>query len=475
MTNAEATSLTREPALSPLESLRRQLSGDILLPGDETYQVARQMISFSHNNFPAVIVKAATNEDVALGVRFAREHGIPLSVRSGGHSVAGHSVIDGAVTIDLTGMKGVTIDPETRLARVQGGARSVDLAWPANQLGLALSTGDTGSVGLGGLVTGGGIGYFVRKYGIAADRLRSATIVTADGDIITASANVNPDLFWAIRGGGGNFGIIVEFEFELVPVETVYAGALILPATREVVRGYLDYAADAPEDLTTIATMVHVPPAPFVPEHRIGESALLILAVFDGDEESGKAAMAPLRALGEPIADTLSMVPYPAIFQYMEWAEAQHGGDIRMLFTDEIPDSTIDDFIDAMDKATSPFAGIHLRGLGGAFARVPRESTAFVHRDRKYFVAILGVYMDPADDPEVHSKWTQDIWSKISHLSQGVYVNFLQDEGESRIRDAYPGIVHERLAAVKAKYDPDNVFRHNQNIRPASDARQQAA
>lgn len=460
---------------SAIEQLRQRVNGEVLLPGDESYAVARQTKALVQDRFPSIIVRPTSAEDVSEAVKFAVANGLPLAVRGGGHSIAGHSTISGSLNIDLSTMRGVTIDVEKQTARVQGGAHSRDLAIPAAEVGLALTTGDTGSVGVGGLVTGGGIGYFVRKYGLAADRVLSATVVTANGDILTASATENPDLFWAVRGGGGNFGVVVDYEFQLFPVPAVYGGALILPATPETVRGYLDYAPNAPENLSTIGNIVHMPPLPFVPEERHGERVLLILAVFDGDEAEGAKAMAPLRALAEPVADTVGMIPYPAMFDYMEWAEVNHQAEIRMMFTDEIPDATIDDMLAAIDNATSPFACVHLRGLGGALANIPADNNAFQHRNRKYFAAILGVWMDPADDPQVHINWTQDIWNKISHLRQGVYVNFLSDEGEARVREAYPAEVYIRLAEVKAKYDPNNVFRFNQNVRPAAEMLKAAA
>jgi FAD/FMN-containing dehydrogenase len=352
------------------------------------------------------------------------------------------------------------------MARVQGGAKSRDLALPAHEHGLAMSTGDTGSVGVGGLVTGGGIGWFVRKYGLAADRLRSAQVVLADGRLVTASATENADLFWAIRGGGGNFGIVVEFEFELVPVRHITGGAIVLPATREVVRGYLEYTSTAPDGLSTTGNITHAPPAPFIPEERVGEPVLLILAAWSGEESEADAALAPLRALAEPIADTMERIPYPAMFQYMEWAEAPHRGVPRMMFTDEFPDETIDDCLEAIEKATSPFSVVHLRGLGGELARMDEGSTAFAHRQRRYFVSILTLWFELEDEGAAHRAWGEELWGKISHLRDGVYVNFLGMEGDARVREAYPAEVYERLAAVKGKYDPENVFRFVQNVRP---------
>ena len=462
-------------AARSIDELRARIEGDVILPDDARYQDARKTRSLKFRRFPSMIVRTASPQDVSEAVRFARYHDIPFSVRGGGHSVAGYSVVDGALTIDMSQMKGASIDPARQTARVQGGARSIDLAVPAHEHGLAMSTGDTGSVGVGGLVTGGGIGWFVRKYGLAADRLISAKVVLADGELVTASASENTDLFWAVRGGGGNFGIVVEFEFQLVPVKNILGGALVLPATRDVVRGYLELSSTAPDGLSTTATITHAPPAPFIPEERVGEKVLVILCSWVGDMAEGEHAMAPLRALAQPVADTVGEIPYPAMFQYMEFAEAPHGHAIRMMFTDEVPDATIDEFLDAVENATSETSGVHLRGLGGQLARIDEESTAFVHRDRRYFVAILGLWFDEEDDGAAHIAWTEELWAKISHLREGVYVNFLDAEGEDRVREAYPTAVYERLAAVKAKYDPDNVFMFNQNVRPAQAVSQKAA
>ena len=465
---------TSSPARS-ISELQERLSGYVILPDDERYQSARDLRGFVNTRFPSLIVRAASAEDVAEAVRFARVHGLPFSVRGGGHSIAGYTLLDGAVAIDMTEMTGVTIDPERQTARVQGGAKSRDLALPAHEHGLALSTGDTGSVGLGGLVTGGGIGFFVRKYGLAADRLLSVRVVTADGEIVSASHVENPDLFWAIRGGGSNFGIVVEFEFQLVPVKNVVGGALVLPATQEVVRGYLEYSAQAPDELSTMGTITHAPEAPFISADHVGDNVLLILAAWTGDPAEADAAYAPLRALAEPVADTIGEIPYPAIFQYMEWAEQPHGHSIRMMFADEIPDAAIDDCIASIENASSPVSGIHFRGLGGQLARIPESSAAFAHRQRRYFVAVLGIWFDRDDDASIHHAWTENIWSKISHLREGVYVNFLEREGEARVREAYPDTVYERLAEVKARWDPENVFQANQNVRPAAAVREAAA
>jgi len=267
-------------------------------------------------------------------------------------------------------MKRVSINPETLISRIQAGATSNDIAGPANALGLALTTGDTGSVGIGGLTLGGGIGFMVRKHGLTIDNLLSAQVVLASGEIVTASETEYSDLFWAIRGGGGNFGIVTEFTFQLAPVGMILGGDLMLPATKEVIRGYLEYAATAPDELSTIANIMHAPPAPYVPQDCIGELVLSILVVWIGDPEEGNRALAPLRALATPVADVVGVMPYPAIYKFTAHQEMQHGASVRSMFSYDLSDETIEASLDALRNATSPYSIVHLRGLGGALDRV---------------------------------------------------------------------------------------------------------
>src|SRR5215216_1659044 len=298
-----------------MESLRSRLRGRLITAGDADYDDARRVLYFTVDRRPRAIVRAADARDVATAVNFARDHFLPLAVRSGGHSLAYLSVIDNAIVVDLSHMARVSIDPEARIARVQPGTTSGDLAGPANAYGLGLSTGDTHSVGMGGLTTGGGIGFMVRKYGLAIDNLLAAQVVTASGEIVTASADEHPDLFWAIRGGGGNAGIVTELVFRLAPVGQILGGELMLPASREVLRGYLDYATSAPDDLTTIANLMYAPPAPHVPQEHVGELVLSILVCWTGDIPAGHQALAPLRVLSTPIADAVAPIPYPQIYR----------------------------------------------------------------------------------------------------------------------------------------------------------------
>lgn len=447
-------------------ALRRRIDGKVLTAGDPDYDHARRMASFRGNRFPAAIVQVENANDVATAVTYAREHGLPLSVRSGGHSIALFSVIDDALVVDLSRMKQIVIEPERAIAHVQAGATSGDLAGPAHEHGLALSTGDTQSVGMGGLTTGGGIGYLVRNHGLAIDSLVSAQVVTANGEIVTASDTEHPDLFWAIRGGGGNFGIVTEFTYQLAPVGDVLGGVIMLPASHEVIRGYLDCAIAAPDELTMLADLTLAPPAPFVPEDRVGEQVLSILLVWSGDAEAGQRALEPVRALATPIADTVAWIPYPQIYAYTAHLTQPHAASIRMMFADDLSDGAIDAMLAASAQPSSPFSLIQLRGLGGAYARVANEATAFAHRDRRYFVSIIGVWLDPEEDATPHEAWTSALWDVVRPEGSGVYVNFLEAEGPDRVREAYPGDTYDRLATIKQQYDPENVFRFNQNIPP---------
>ncbi len=450
----------------PIDLLRNRVTGTILTETSPEYDAARALPDFTANPRPYAIVQVATVEDVAATVDFARESGIPLSVRSGGHSLGQFSVVDDAVVVDFSKMKAMTVDPATGVARVQAGATSGDIATAASPHGFALSTGDTASVGIGGLATGGGVGLMVRKYGLTIDNLLSAEVVLADGRIVTASKNEHPDLFWAIRGGGGNFGIVTEFTFQLAPVTTVLGGALVLPATRDVIRGYLQYSVTAPDDLTAIVNIMHAPPVPFIPADHVGEVVAVILVVWSGNLQKGEQALAPLRALATPVADTIHPIPYGEIFRYTDHQSAPHGEAVRMMLADELSDSTIDEILAAVTLSTSPFDLVQLRGLGGAMARIAPDATAFAVRNQPYLVSIMGLWLDPADDGRPHQQWTQQLWAKIRGDCTGAYANFLGKDEEDRIHEAYPGATYERLASIKQIYDPENFFRFNENIEP---------
>lgn len=453
-------------ATIPFDALQSNLAGRLITPGSASYDEARKTIFLNVDRRPLAIVRAANAQDVAATIRFARERSVPLAVRSGGHSIAYHSVIEGAIVLDLSSMKQVSIDPVQRIARVQAGATSGDLAGPAHEHGLALSTGDTHSVAMGGLVTGGGIGFMARKSGLAIDNVLAAQVVTAAGEIITASEEEHPDLFWAIRGGGGNFGVVTEFTVRLAPAGQILGGVLMLPASRDILRAYLDIAAAAPDDLTTIANLMHAPPEPFVPQEWIGKLVLAILVCWTGSLEDGEQALAPLRALATPVVDAVRPMPYPEIYRFTDPQAAPQVIALRSMFANSLSDATLDEALAAMEHATSPFSLVQLRVLGGAVARVPAEATAFAHRHQPYLLMVLGLWLDPTEDGRKHTAWTESLWQAVRRDGSGAYVNFVQDEGADRVRDAYPPATYERLAVIKRRYDPDNVFRFNHNIPP---------
>jgi FAD/FMN-containing dehydrogenase len=450
---------TVDPVLA--KALEARLLGSLVRPGDTDYDEARQLKNSLVDRYPAYIVRAGDAADVIRAVEFARSNELPLTMRSGGHYGAGYSMVDGGVVVDLSRMTAVSVDPEQRRLWAQPGATTTEVVAAAQPHGLALSTGDTASVGLGGLVTGGGIGLMVRKFGLTIDSLRSVEIVTADGRLLVASEMQNPDLFWAIRGGGGNFGVVTAFEFELQPVDMIYGGMLVMPVTREVLRGYADYAPDAPDELSTIASVIVAPPLPFIPAEQHGKPVLLMLVCYAGDAEAGKEAVAPLRALAEPIADQVSPMRYSALYNFTAGGNRRVPNTARTGLMNELSDEAIDKIMTNIETAFDPFSVIQIRALGGAMARVLRDATAFAHRDKSFFLALVNVGTEME-----HRKWVDEIWSELRPHISGAYVNFLGDEGEDRVREAYPPRTYAQLADVKLRYDPTNVFKFNQNIKP---------
>ena len=443
------------------------ISGTVIRPEDEGYDQAREVHNATIDRRPLCIVQAVSAADVARTVVFARETGLELAVRGGAHSLAGYGTSEGGIVLDLGQMKGLHIDPARRLAWAQAGLRAGEYTAAAAAHGLATPFGDTGSVGIAGLTLGGGIGWLVRKYGLAIDALVSVEIVTADGRIVIASATEHPDLFWAVRGGGGNFGVVTRFQFRLYPVSTVLGGALFMPPTREVLRGLESAAANAPEALTTISFLMPAPPAPFIPEAIHGQMTLAVMFVYDGDPEAGQAALAPFRALATPMAELVMPMPYVGIYEMLKDAEQRTPASHRSLFLDSLDDAAVDTILEHMAAPSSPAAMTQIRILGGALARVPTEATAFAHRDAKVMVVIITPFEDLAEAP-VHAAWTHEYFEALRPRATGVYSNFLEVEGEDRIREAYPQATYRRLADVKRRYDPTNLFRLNQNIAPAA-------
>jgi FAD/FMN-containing dehydrogenase len=466
--------LARIPSYDPRNPLdvaafEAGLSGSVIRPDDESYDVARQVHNATIDRRPSLIVRAADAADVARTVVFARDAGLELAVRGGSHSLAGYGTSEGGIVLDLGGMKGLHIDPDRRLAWAQPGLRAGEYTAAAAAHGLATPFGDTGSVGIAGLTLGGGIGWLVRKYGLAIDALVSVEIVTADGRLVTASETEHPDLFWAVRGGGGNFGVVTRFQFRLYPVGMIFGGALFMPPTREVLRSLGPIAASAPEELTTISFLMAAPPAPFIPAELHGKPTLAIMFVYDGDPEAGQAAIEPFRQVATPMAELVMPMPYPGIYKMLEDAEKPSPAAHRSLFLDTLDDAAVDAILEHTAAASSPATMTQIRILGGAMARVRAGDTAFAHRDAGVMVIIITLFEDPAEAP-VHQAFTEAYFEALRPGATGVYANFLEAEGEGRVHEAYPDLTYRRLAQVKRTYDPTNLFRLNQNIRPAAEA-----
>ncbi len=448
-----------------IPQLRTMVKGQIITPDDADYDAARTVFYGGFDRRPAVIIRAADATDVSHVVSYARESGVALAVRGGGHSVAGHSVADGAMVLDLARMKALDINVEKRTAWAEAGLTASEYTVAAAAHGLATGFGDTGSVGIGGITLGGGVGFLVRKYGMTIDSLLAAEIVTADGQRLHVDANTHPDLFWAIRGGGGNFGVVTRFQFRLYPVDRVVGGMLLLPATPNVVLRFVAAAEAAPEELSTIANVMTAPPMPFIPAEFHGKVVVMAMMVYAGDVDAGQRAVAPFRALATPLADMIRPMHYPEM--YPPDPEGYHPvAASRTMFIDTVDQHTVDVIFQHIKASTAQMAAAQIRVLGGAMARVPAEATAFAYRTRRIMVNVAALYGNPAEAAK-HEVWVRAFAADLNQGTPGAYVNFLGDEGDARVRDAYPEATWNRLATIKAHYDPTNLFRLNQNIPPA--------
>jgi FAD/FMN-containing dehydrogenase len=460
------TSPTRLETKS-LDLLRDAIRGRVIGPDDPGYDEARTVFLGGIDRRPAVIVRVADSTDVARVISFARDTDLELAVRSGGHSGAAHCVSEGGIVLDLSDMKRLDVDARGRTAWAETGLTAAEYSTTVGKQGLATGFGDTGSVGIGGITLGGGVGFLVRKYGLTIDDLLAADLVTADGQSIRVDPDNHPDLFWAIRGGGGNFGVATRFQYRLHEVPTIVGGMLILPATAEVIAGFMAAAEAAPEELTTIANVMPCPPMPFVPEEHHGKVIVLALMAYVGETEAGNRALAPFRTLATPITDMLQTMPYSEIYQPDD--DSYHPLAIsRTMFVERIDTSVAASIVAHLEASDAPMRVAQLRVLGGAMARIPADATAFAHRTSRIMVNVASFY-EGSVDYERRAAWVDDFVALLHQGDDGAYVNFLADEGEERVRAAYPGATWDRLAAVKARYDPDNLFRLNQNIPPRSD------
>ena len=460
--------MTPMVAATPLDGTA--LRGRVVAPDSPEYDLARRVWNGSIDRHPSLIVRCAGVADVLAAVQYARASGLPVAVRSGGHSFPGLSVADHALVIDLSPMKGVRVDPETRVARVQAGVLLGELDRETQAFGLAVPSGIVTHTGVAGLTLGGGIGWIMRKHGLSIDQLISVDVVTATGEFVRANAEENPDLFWGVRGGGGNFGIVTEFEFRCVPLGTqVLAGPIIWPMemSAEVLRFYRDWVADAPDELMTIIIHRKAPPLAFVPQELHGKPVVMVICCWVGDVDEGERFLRPLRRFRSPVVDLCLPKPY-LTHQAMFDPSFPHGRwyyfkscDVAAL-TDDIIDVTVEH----TSRISSPLTSFPIWQGGGAVGRVGNEESAFNGRTAG-FTYNIGACTETRDGFEQERDWVRDFWSALAPWHEGVYVNFLGDEGADRVREAYGSAKYDRLQVLKRKYDPDNFFRFNQNISPS--------
>jgi FAD/FMN-containing dehydrogenase len=443
--------------------LRDSVDGRVTAPDDAGYDQARKVFYGKYDRRPAAIVRPADVAEVAQVVTLAADGGLELAVRSGGHSLAGHSVSEGGIVLDLSEMTALDLDLEGRTAWAQTGLTAGAYTTAVGGHGLATGFGDTASVGIGGLTLGGGVGFLVRRHGLTIDNLLAAEVVTADGRVLQVDAETHPDLFWAIRGGGGNFGVATRFRYRLHELPSIVGGMLLLPGSAEVIEALVATAEAAPEELSLIANVMVAPPMPFLPPAAHGQLVVMTLLCYAGDAEAGERALAPFRALADPIADMVQPMPYAGLFEPADDMEVVEES-ARSLFMDGVDSRAATAIVEQLRATTAPMAVAQLRVLGGAMARVPAEATAFAHRDRRVMAGVGCVYQDAGERP-THEAWA-DGFAAALRGGPGVYVNFLSNEGPDRVREAYPGRTWDRLVEVKRRYDPGNLFRLNQNTPP---------
>jgi FAD/FMN-containing dehydrogenase len=449
------------PSISELRDL---FNGRVIAPDDPRYEEARTPFYGGVDKHPAAIVRVADAGDVSRLVSLAREHGFELAVRSGGHSGAGHCTSEGGIVLDLSAMKKLEIDHEHQTAWVETGMTAGEYTAAVGAQGFVTGFGDTGSVGLGGITLGGGVGYLVRKYGLTIDNLLAAEMVTADGQLLHVDENSHADLFWAIRGGGGNFGVVTRFKFRLHKLDQGYGGMLVLPATADAIASFLAEADSAPDELSTILNIMPAPPMPFLSEEVHGKMILMAMMFYAGDAAMGEQVMSKFRAIATPYADVLRPMAYPEMFPPEEGGYHPVAASTTM-FLDHVDSSVAQFILDTLAKSTAMMAVTQLRVLGGAMGRVPADATAYAHRGSKIMANLAALYGNP-EERSHHEAWVSTYEKELRQSDTGAYVNFLGEVDQARVRAAYPGSTWKRLVDIKTKYDPMNLFRLNQNISP---------
>jgi FAD/FMN-containing dehydrogenase len=454
---------------SEIQALGDDFRGELVHPGEPSYDELRSVWNGSIDRRPALIARCTGVADIRSALRYARRTGLPVAVRGGGHSFPGHSTCDGGVVLDLSPLKGIRVDPVRRTARAQAGALLGELDRETQAFGLATPSGIVTHTGVAGLTLGGGIGWLMRKYGLTIDNLLSVDLVTAEGELLTASEDVNADLFWGIRGGGGNFGIVTEFEFQLHPVgPIVYAGPIMWPMDESprILRFYRDWITDVPDELTTAVIHRWIPALPTIPPELHGRPVVVVLACYAGSIEDGERVVAPLKAFAPPLLDLCAPKPFVDV-QAMFDLSYPHGRWYYMRACDvaELTDEVVDIAVERGLAISGPLTSYPIYHLGGAISRVPADATAFGDRSNGHTFNFVAATLGP-EGFEEQREWARDSWRAMEPHHRGVYVNFLTDEGTDRIRSAYGASTYDKLKDLKRKYDPDNLFHLNQNITP---------
>jgi FAD/FMN-containing dehydrogenase len=451
-----------------IDQLRERVGGEVITPDDPGYEEARKVYNAMIDRRPRVVVRCTNAGDVAAAVDFARENQLDLAVRGGGHSVPGFGTADDAVVVDLSGMRAVQVDPGSQTARAEGGATWGDFNDATHAHGLATTGGIISTTGVGGLTLGGGIGYLARGFGLSCDNLLSAQVVTADGQTLSASEKENDDLFWALRGGGGNFGVVTSFEYRLHPVKEIYGGPMFyeLDDAGAVLRFYREFIQDAPEEFGGFPAFQIAPPLPFIPEDRHGDTFLAFVACWAGPLDEGENALKPLHDVAQVVAEHVGPMPYPALnsaFDALVPPGLQHYWKAN--FVTELTDSAIEAHLEHGPKVPAVNSTVHIYPINGACHRVAPGATAFAYRNANFATVLAGMWPDPSDN-EANIRWVRDYYAATApHSEEGGYINFMAEDDQDRIRANYKGN-YDRLVEVKRKYDPGNLFHLNQNIKP---------
>jgi FAD/FMN-containing dehydrogenase len=458
----------RFPIEDQIEMLGSMIRGSVIAPHHPDYDTVREVALAQFDRRPAAIIRVANAADVAAVLNFAQATDLPVAIRSGGHSTGGFGTADGALVIDVRDLNRIEIDVTARTAWAGAGMTAGEVTRAVEQHDLIVGFGDSATVGIAGLTLGGGIGYLVRKHGLTIDSLLAVEIVTANGDILIADENHHTDLFWALRGGGGNFGVVTRFKYRLHALPSFTGGPLVLPPIPEVIAGFVALADAAPAELSAIAMIMPIPPIPTVPAEAHGKLAFVAMMAFAGDPDAAQRALAPFRALTTPLADMVATGPYSSLYMLDPPPEMRAMVAVRSRFSDRFGIEEARALVAAAQTCNAPMSMSQIRVLGGAHTAVPTDATAFAHRSSRFMVSFLAMYGGGPDVVAAQERWVSDSLAAIAPSGTGAYVNFLGADEAQNSGVAYPAATRQRLAQVKRRYDPENLFRLNTNIAPSA-------